>query len=522
MRLDGQLHYNFQTFARAARFLLLTGLITAGAVANAATMMNVKNVEKAILAQKAGWQPRDNWVNHLSRAEVQRLLGLKNAPNSNIQFSAPEKMQVLQTSTDSLDWRNKDGRNWISPIMNQGNCGSCVAFASVATLTTQMNISAAIPTLNPELSPQTLFSCGGGMCEYGWMPSDAADFLQETGIPDEACGPYTSGATGKDVACSATCKDSATRAVRIAGYTQPTRGVHNIDAIKSALKHGPLVTTLTVYSDFLTYGGGIYKHVTGDAVGGHAVSLVGFDDATRSFLVRNSWGPEWGENGFVRVSYDDISGISDETWSYTMPSSSGYVSVDSVRDNSYWSGTMPIHAFTTYPDATELDINVTDQTGHTVAGISCSSAKDCSGNIITTGFADGRYNIAATATKAGVALGTSLTNYFYVSNKPNQLALSFDGDSTSNLNKPVAGRIVFNITAQSTNVPMSHLIFSFKDASGKVSTRRAGLVLPQMTLGFRTTAIPNGTYEIWMTGHVQTQNADQTVETPHRQIVVKN
>ena len=69
-----------------------------------------------------------------------------------------------------LDWRNKDGVNWISPILNQGNCGSCVAFAAVGVLESQVNITSGIPGLNPSFSTQALFACGGGGCESGWEP----------------------------------------------------------------------------------------------------------------------------------------------------------------------------------------------------------------------------------------------------------------------------------------------------------------------------------------------------------------
>ncbi len=96
--------------------------------------------------------------------------------------------------------------------------------------------------------------------------------------------PYTSGATGQDVACSATCADSAQRSVRITSYGTPSRMVKDVDSVKQALQHGPLVTTLDVYADFMAYSSGVYKHVTGDMLGGHAVSIVGYDDSLGAFI----------------------------------------------------------------------------------------------------------------------------------------------------------------------------------------------------------------------------------------------
>ena len=105
--------------------------------------------------------------------------------------------------------------------------------------------------------------------------------------------------------------------------------MRDVNSVKEALQKGPLVTTLSVYADFMSYGGGVYKHVTGDELGGHAISIVGYDDTKQAFIVRNSWGQEWGENGFGYVAYDDTSGVGDETWLYEMPSLGGAVAMTS-------------------------------------------------------------------------------------------------------------------------------------------------------------------------------------------------
>merc|ERR1712083_473574 len=75
-------------------------------------------------------------------------------------------------------------------------------------------------------------------------------------------------------------------------------------AIQQAITEGgPVEVAFTVYSDFENYAGGIYKHITGSSVGGHAVKIVGWgvEDSTKYWKVANSWNPYWGENGYFRI-----------------------------------------------------------------------------------------------------------------------------------------------------------------------------------------------------------------------------
>ena len=69
-----------------------------------------------------------------------------------------------------------------------------------------------------------------------------------------------------------------------------------------------MATRFDVYSDFMSYKGGIYKHVTGGRQGGHAVKLVGYgtESGTDYWIIANSWGPAWGESGFFRIAYGEV------------------------------------------------------------------------------------------------------------------------------------------------------------------------------------------------------------------------
>ncbi|MFQ6092938.1 MAG: C1 family peptidase [bacterium] len=206
---------------------------------------------------------------------------------------------------EKFDWRNKDGEDWMTGVRNQGRCGSCVAFATIGTLEGQINIYNNNPTLNLDLSEQHIFFCGGGTCDEGWGMSDGFRYLLENGAPEEACFPYTAGEDGKDQPCSNTCPDWRQRVFKITcwGYVGGDDDVKTPAEIKDQLLRGPVATAMMVYEDFDAYTGGIYEHVYGEQRGGHAIVLVGWDDTTTPpcWIVKNSWGPRWGERGYFRI-----------------------------------------------------------------------------------------------------------------------------------------------------------------------------------------------------------------------------
>jgi sugar lactone lactonase YvrE len=70
------------------------------------------------------------------------------------------------------------------------------------------------------------------------------------------------------------------------------------------------MVTMMVYTDFFSYNGGIYSYVSGILEGGHSVLLIGYNDAAQYFVAKNSWGTNWGEGGFFRIAYNQVSGFS--------------------------------------------------------------------------------------------------------------------------------------------------------------------------------------------------------------------
>ncbi len=213
-------------------------------------------------------------------------------------------------SPPSWDWRDVNGTDYMTPVKDQGQCGSCVAFASLGAFEAVIKIKEGITT---DLSEAHLFFCGGGDCGSGWYISSALDYLKNYGTPDEDCFPYDGAYYGTDLSCSDSCDDWQQRAWKIDDWDW----VVGITSIKNALiSYGPLVAAFDVYEDFYDYWydpyswpDGVYYYSYGSYSGGHAVVIVGYNDTGQYWICKNSWG-DGGINGYFRIRYGEC-GIED-------------------------------------------------------------------------------------------------------------------------------------------------------------------------------------------------------------------
>lgn len=219
-------------------------------------------------------------------------------------YLAPPKNPGLTNLPTSMDWSPYD-----SPAKSQGSCNSCSVFATVALVENLAN-QANLP-ISPDLSEQALLSCVSAVtCEGGGWYWDILNYIHQSGAIAETCYPYG----GNNGNCNSKC-ESPDYTVKIGSFT-PTPGMwpenHSVDDLRLALQEGPLVVSMRVPPDgtFLSYRGGIYNY--DDKKGeiswsyGHAVLLVGYNDTEQSFKAKNSWGTGWGENGYFRIAYDDV------------------------------------------------------------------------------------------------------------------------------------------------------------------------------------------------------------------------
>jgi cathepsin C len=167
-----------------------------------------------------------------------------------------ETEKLAATLPESFDWRKVNGINFVSPVRNQGSCGSCYAFGSLAMNEARLRI-ATNNTVQTIFSTQDIVECSeySQGCDGGFPYLIGGKYAEDFGLADEECNPYT----GKDGSCDArSCNRTySTRYHYVGGFY----GACNEALMKIELvKNGPLVVAFEVYDDFLQYSGGIYHH----------------------------------------------------------------------------------------------------------------------------------------------------------------------------------------------------------------------------------------------------------------------
>lgn len=270
---------------------LLAG--SAAAELSPETGAKMAELQKSLDTRGARWTAGETEVSHLTEDQWGTLTGLDaNAPSGPLAPEPPETRLAR-----SLDWRDNGG-DFVSSPKRQGGCGSCWSFAMTGALESYVMRKRGEPGMGIDLSEQVYISCSSvGSCKGGVL---FPRFLTRRGLPAEDAYPYAEA----DGSCSNAASGWERTAHKIGGWGMvlPT-----VKKLKAALAHyGPLPTSMMIYEDFLHYKKGIYSRVAGKRVGAHAVLLVGYNDAEEYFIVKNSWGTGWGEDGFFRIDYSEM------------------------------------------------------------------------------------------------------------------------------------------------------------------------------------------------------------------------
>lgn len=255
----------------------------------------IDNIQALIDKNGGKWVAGETSLSGLSREEWQQRVGLS--------FTELKGAPLADLPADrlpaSLDWRSAGG-NFVTGVRNQKKCGDCWAFALTGALESYAMRRQNAPGADLDLSEQVLLSCSGiGSCNGGTL--DGA-YLQNTGLPLESAYPYTAA----DGSCASAAPGWQNSVYRIDGWGTVSRSVNSLKA--ALAKYGPLPTGMMVYEDLMHYKSGVYSYTAGKKLGGHAVIIVGYNDADQSFTVKNSWGPGWGEGGFFRIAYSEVTG----------------------------------------------------------------------------------------------------------------------------------------------------------------------------------------------------------------------
>ncbi|XP_066294749.1 cathepsin Z-like [Branchiostoma lanceolatum] len=207
----------------------------------------------------------------------------------------PWEYLKLSDLPDGWDWRNVNGVNYASPTRNQHNpryCGSCWAMGTTSALADRINIMRNNTWPQAYLSAQQLIDCrGGGSCEGG-DPGAALEYIHNKGIPDETCNTYQA----KDGECTKECK----KLYKVSQYGS-VKGAARMKA--EIYARGPIGCGIDVTDKFENYTGGIYSEFKIIPMINHELSIAGWgvENGVEYWIVRNSWGTFWGEEGWAKV-----------------------------------------------------------------------------------------------------------------------------------------------------------------------------------------------------------------------------
>ncbi|PKI62908.1 hypothetical protein CRG98_016745 [Punica granatum] len=207
--------------------------------------------------------------------------------------STPFEYGNVTSVPSSVDWREKGA---VTPIKNQEECGCCWAFSVVGAVE---GIHAITTGKLVSLSEQELVDCDVGSenqgCNGGWMDS-SFEFVVQHGLTSEANYPYAAA----DEMCNV--KEESEPVARISGYKDVP--ANDEEALMKAVSFQPVSVAIDASGfEFQFYKGGIFKGPCGTVMD-HAVLVVGYgttEDGVKYWLVKNSWGTEWGEHGYIRM-----------------------------------------------------------------------------------------------------------------------------------------------------------------------------------------------------------------------------
>ena len=210
--------------------------------------------------------------------------------------AAPAVVRAPLVGTSvAVDWRNRFGWPWITKIKDQDGCESCWVFSAVGTVEAQARIEHCIWSLRSE---GDVHDGLGASCAQTGGPATAFDWMKLHGVADPGCWPYETSNLPY-----APTPDRDGRTVKLDNYVTLNTVQDQKDWIDNV---GPISACFDVYQDFW-YGtdvtNTVYTQQSNVYEGGHCIVIVGYDDNLGAWLMRNSWGTNWGNNGYCWFGY---------------------------------------------------------------------------------------------------------------------------------------------------------------------------------------------------------------------------
>jgi len=298
---------------------------------------------KHINSKQSTWVAGRNFDEKTSVAQIRRRLGaLKTNPRAKYQPTKHSNDIDVPTTFDARE-------NWpecadvVSIIVDQSNCGSCWAVSAASAMSDRRCIKSSgslkVPVSGADLM-SCCTSCGYG-CNGGYI--DAAwNYWSSKGIvtgglynSSQGCLPYSfqpcdHHVTGKLTPCedledfdTPKCTHKCTNEkLEYNGELTHSSGRASWletpeDIQKEILLNGPVSAGFNVYADFVNYKSGVYQHVSGSYLGGHAIRILGWgeENGVPYWLIANSWNEDWGDKGIFKMKRgSNECGIEDEVY----------------------------------------------------------------------------------------------------------------------------------------------------------------------------------------------------------------
>ena len=261
----------------------------------------IENLQQSIYDQGYNYTVSENHITRLSTKEQEVLYGyipeeiLKEPPSGNIKFFSNEPMLATKNSVGSTPSSyDAMALGHVTPIKNQGACGSCWIFGVIADFESDVAISESdlLDFSEQEVGDCNIWSSEGGynFCDGG-NALMAINYLTKYGSSDESCRPYQ--------ASSQSCQNCP-KIKNVDNWRMITgsSGQDQIETIKNAIiNYGPVYSTIYAgNSGFHAYNGGVYEFGGTNPVN-HAIQIIGWNDTLGAWMIKNSWGTGWGASG---------------------------------------------------------------------------------------------------------------------------------------------------------------------------------------------------------------------------------